>query len=172
MDGVELRATWLLDIDGVVNFFGRNSNNPWPDEATRVDVWANAAGVGMMYPIQFSSMLIDEILRIRDQYNVEVMLCSTWCGQAVDLLKALGLPPLPEAFKLEDQELFTADRMKYRAFCKLVEAGKRVVWTDDAAVPFGAKFLYDDALVIEPFEEQGLTPYHIEQIEAWLSDLG
>jgi hypothetical protein len=146
-------TTWLLDIDGVVNYSGRPS---WPDHREFEPI--------RPFTIRYSPTLIAEIKRIAADHGVTVLLASTWCGMSETLLTGLDLP-IAEAFG--DVAHLVPEEQKIAAAHEVLARDGRLIWTDDDCIP--ADFADDRALTIRPDEATGLTPEHIAQVEAWLT---
>lgn len=153
---------WLLDLDGVLNFFGRTA---WPS-ARKFKAGFN----GLWFRIRYSPEMIAAIISVARECEVDVRLCSTWCEQPGAILAQLELS-IPSAFTPEPGD--SVSELKLRAALDVVRSGARLIWTDDVDIPSsGAAF--DEleaagALLIAPNEMLGLTPAHLEQIRQWAS---
>ncbi|WP_432992426.1 hypothetical protein [Dactylosporangium sp. CA-233914] len=156
---------WLLDVDGVVN--------------TRRPVWGpqlgrgTARAGGVDWPIRWAPPLIDRIRRLHGDGVVEVRWCSTWCSDAEELERLFGLPPLRRALGGDDlASPGGTDLPKLAAAGRVLAAGRRLVWTDDTAVPLPGP-LFDKlteggrALLIRPHPRRGLRPRDLDRIEAF-----
>lgn len=158
---------WLLDVDGVLN--------------------ANRAGWGGP-PTSRSIMAFDNSWRmrfapalmaaIRDLSTVvEVRWATTWAGHIPDLSRVFALPEFAPAFAMPDgrptQELIAP--LKLTAALDVVESGRRLIWTDDDAIPEAGpdrgRLDAAGALLIAPKPSRGLRPEHLdairEQIDYW-----
>lgn len=158
---------WLLDVDGVVN-----ANRPgWGGPPRRSLVWADSDRTS--YLIRWAPALIDRIRALHDGGAVELRWCTTWCPDAARLEQLWRLPPLIRAF--------TADPMPRGAACwplKLAAAravlaqGRRLVWTDDDALPPPGPARDEltaggRALLIAPRANRGLQPADLDRIESF-----
>ncbi len=156
---------WLLDLDGVLNFFGRSA---WPSvRGLTVDF----GGTG--YRIRYSPEMIAAITEVAQDCQIDVRLCSTWCEQPGPILAQLGLS-IPVAFTPRSGD--NIDRLKLAAALDVVASGARLIWADDVAIPSagaGVETLRDSgALLIAPNEMGGLTPAQLTRIREWATDGG
>lgn len=158
-----MSIVWLLDIDGVLNALRRPA---WPGEFSE--------GRAMGFRIRWSPECGAEILRIREQYGVDVRWCTTWaqpvrrgclddplCVRHIE--KLLGWPELPHV-------LFTDRTSKYRAAQDVLNTGDSLIWTDDEAIPDEFMHSHRDqqrALCLAPDPNLGLTREHLHMVEAW-----
>lgn len=163
---------WLLDIDGVVNALARGPvTGSWPaDQWTQHVVPADIPGSGrMVLPIFVARPVLDFIARVVRTGAAEVIWHSTWREAAVsDLAPVLGLPRLPISHAPEWTQRPELIWWKLPAARRVVEAGRRLVWTDDdiAVVPdqIGDLDARPDTLLISPDPYAGLTAEHLESI--------
>jgi hypothetical protein len=167
------RPLWLLDIDGVVNI-GPKGASPWPDEPSEVFVQL-FQGEGFAFPFKYSQMLLEEIERLAEEYDVEVRISSTWCGYGADLKSKLGLPYLDAFGRREAWQ--NVDELKMNAVDEALGEGRPTIWTDDV-VPMGHWITAESSpeldkkiCVIVPLESEGLTPFDINHIETFLKGL-
>ncbi|GAA3341400.1 hypothetical protein GCM10020358_32580 [Amorphoplanes nipponensis] len=159
------RPVWLLDVDGVVN----TTRPGWGAAPRRSLVWSAADNTS--YVLRWAPPLIDRIRRLHDGGRVEVRWCTTWCPESERLERLWRLPELARALH--------ADPMPRGAECwplKLAAAravlaeGRRLVWTDDEALPPPGPErdeLAGDgrALLIAPRPLRGLQPADLDLIE-------
>lgn len=156
---------WLLDIDGVIN-----ANKPgWSAPPRRI----SCAG----FTIRWAPALIARIRGIQRSGHVSILWSSTWCGyptQLDELAGRLGLD-LEPAFGDLPGHLTWAD-LKVRAALGVLDAGRRLVWTDDDEVG-AARELFPQlaqaeaegrALLIAPRSNRGLQREHMNAIEAFV----
>ncbi|HEY8302280.1 MAG TPA: HAD domain-containing protein [Jatrophihabitans sp.] len=167
---------WLLDIDGVVNALARGPvAGSWPaaDWAQHV-VRADIPGSGrMVLPIFVAQPVVDFVTRVHRSGAAEVIWHSTWREAAVsDLAPTLGLPRLPISHAPEWTQRPPDRWWKLPAAQRVLEAGRRLVWTDDdiAVVPDQVAGLATraDALLISPDPQTGLTADHLAAIADFL----
>lgn len=167
---------WLLDIDGVVNALARGPvQHSWPaSDWVQHVVRATIPGSGrMVLPIFAARPVLDFVTRVQTSGAAEVVWHSTWREAAVtDLAPVLGLPSIP----VSDAPEWTARPgelwWKLPAAQRVVESGRRLVWTDDdiPVVPDQVADLvaHDDTLLIGPDPKTGLTPDHLAAIADFL----
>ncbi|MEU7876152.1 hypothetical protein [Dactylosporangium sp. NPDC049140] len=150
---------WLLDVDGVVNV-------ERPDWGV-VPQNGRAFAEGIQWRMRWAPPLLARIRRLHRDGVVEVRWCSTWCARPGELQRVLrlrfacafGAVPNPAVAKLA-------------AARAVLAGGRRLVWTDDDVVP-DAGAMVDEltvdgrALLIRPDPRCGLTPAHLDEIEAF-----
>jgi hypothetical protein len=158
------RAVWLLDVDGVINV-----NRPgWGGLPRR----GYAVTGGLVFPMRWAPALIERIRTIQRCDGVEICWCSTWCSDADEIERLMGLPPLDRAW-LDERTGPAASAAKLAAARRVLANGHRLVWTDDAEVPSSGP-VYDEltangrALLIAPSPSRGLQPEHLDQIETFI----
>ena len=163
---------WLLDIDGVVNALARGPvAGSWPaDQWVQHVVPADIPGSGrMVLPILAACPVLDFIVRVVRTGAAEVIWHSTWREAAVtDLAPVLGLPQLPISHAPEWTQRPELIWWKLPAARRVVESGRRLVWTDDdiAVVPdqVGDLDARPDTLLISPDPHTGLTADQLRAI--------
>jgi len=158
---------WLLDVDGVLNA----SRPSWGTAPVRRSIWSPTDQTS--YPMSWAPSLISRIRTLHDDGTVELRWCTTWCPDAGQLEELWDLPALERAL--------TADPMPRGANCwplKLEAAqdvladGRRLIWTDDEALPRPGP-ARDDliagglALLIAPRPQHGLRPEDLDRIESF-----
>lgn len=156
---------WLLDVDGVVN-----ATRPgWSAAPMRRTVYADGE-----WTLRWAPALVRRIRHLVAAGHVELRWCTTWCPHAGLLERLWGLPELPRT--LTDDECWLSpgriDAAKVDAARKVRADGRRLIWTDDTAVPaFGP--LHEEltadgrALLIRPVARVGLLPLDMDRIEAF-----
>jgi hypothetical protein len=156
---------WLLDVDGVVNV----RRPTWGPDLCR----GIAHSDGVDWPIRWAPALIARIRHLHGSGVVEVRWCTTWCMDADELERLFGLPALGRALGADDLDGTEAtDARKLAAARRVLAAGRRLVWTDDTAVPRSGP-LFDEltrggrALLIRPHSRRGLRPADINRIRAF-----
>lgn len=162
-------AVWLLDFDGVINA----RRPPWDSPLGRRHIYS--AATGETYKAKWALDLVRVIRSIR-MMGVDVRWCSSWCMDTEALEAALSMPKLPIA--LTDRPLPTStvelSRLKLAAAEDVATSGKRLIWTDDEAVPTSGPE-YDRltangrGLLIRPDARRGLTPDHLGDIFTFAS---
>ncbi|WP_203898918.1 HAD domain-containing protein [Virgisporangium aliadipatigenens] len=155
---------WLLDVDGVIN----TRRPQWTAELRR----GTARSEGVDWPIRWAPALVDRIRRMCATGVVEVRWCSTWCADADALERLFDLPALGRAFgagALAGVE--GTDALKAAAARGVLAEGRRLVWTDDTAVPVAGPLREEltaaGALLIRPHPRRGLRRRDVDRIEAY-----
>lgn len=163
-------ATWLLDVDGVINGSGRTGWHAAPHTA-RVTV-----GHGdecREFRLRWAPQLINAIHRIHTAGTARIVWCTTWCPE-VDILERLwGLTGLPRAWT-DHLYGYKATEAKRAAARQVIADGGRLIWTDDDAFPARGwperELLADGrALLIKPHENRGLRPHHLDLITSFVN---
>lgn len=156
---------WLLDVDGVLNA-------PRPDwGAAPRSGMANAGG--MDFKIRWAPALADRIRTLNRSGRVEIRWATTWCPWANQIERLLALPALGRAFDGEVNG--TAARLaKYAAAVQVLAEGRRLIWTDDEAIPADGpdRDALAGSLLIEPRASRGLQPNDMDAIEKFLNNYG
>jgi hypothetical protein len=166
------RPVWLLDIDGVVNALARGPvAGSWPaDQWVQHVVTADIPGSGrMVLPIYAAQPVLDFVSRVVASGACDVYWHSTWrTAAASDLAPVLGLPPIPISIAPEWTKRPERIWWKLPAAHRVVQSGRRLVWTDDdiRVLPEQVADLdgRDDTLLIGPVPEVGLTADHLGAI--------
>ena len=171
------RARLYLDIDGCVNADALT----WGDrEAATIRV-RYGGGFGMLEQITYSRAQLAAIETLRGEFDVEVIILSTWLedGHIHQLQKKLGalhgarwlpIPPregptqeLPDGWKLA---ALLADHAEHPG---------PFIWVDDDEVPVHggavAAAVSEPVLLLAPNSSLGLTPAHLEQARAFYAGL-
>ncbi|GAB3867873.1 hypothetical protein ACFPIJ_23490 [Dactylosporangium cerinum] len=156
---------WLLDVDGVIN-----TRRPlWGPELRR----GVARSQGVDWPIRWAPPLITRIRRLAVAGVVEVRWCTTWCPDADALERLFDLPPLGRALTAAELAAVEGtDAVKLAAARRVLAERRRLVWTDDTAVP-AAGPLADEltaggrGLLIRPHPRRGLRPSDLARIESF-----
>ena len=167
---------WLLDIDGVVNALARGPvAGSWPaDQWVQHVVAADIPGSGrMVLPIFVARPVLDFVARVIRTGAAEVIWHSTWREAAVsDLAPVLGLPAMPISVAPEWTHRPEHLWWKLPAAQRVVQSGRRLVWTDDdiAVVPdqVGELAAHKDTLLISPEPQTGLTADNLRSIAAFI----
>lgn len=159
---------WLLDVDGVLNA----SRAGWsgPPRTGR------AVADGHSYTIRWAPELVARITAVHEAGLVEVRWATTWVPWVDALAGLLGLPDFPTAWDPASGDVRHDDPSdvlyaKQDAAMSVVADGRRLVWTDDDAIPFAGpvRDALDaaGALLIEPGPRGGLRSMHMDAIEAF-----
>lgn len=132
-----------------------------------------ARSEGVDWPIRWAPALIARIRRLSDAGAVEVRWCTTWCPDADALERLFGLPAFGRA--LTAAELDPAeetDPVKLAAARRVLAERRRLVWTDDTAVPAPGPLAAEltaggHGLLIRPHPRRGLRPRDLDRIESF-----
>lgn len=172
------KATWLLDIDGVINALPSHGRIPGTFPASAwVQVEVANSHNEKPWPILAAKPVVDFINWVDDEGLAQILWHSTWYDESNQVGKAIGLN---EFGHLECDE-YEGWQMGSRGWWKLPAARKvlaqsegHVVWADDDAMPphlsQGERRIWRDAgaLVIAPNQYQGLAPANLERIKFYL----
>jgi hypothetical protein len=118
------------------------------------------------YPIRWAAALVDRITTLHRDGLVRIRWCSTWCPDADQIEKLLGLPRFERAWT----EPHTPDTAKLAEARAVLANGERLIWTGDTEAPTGGA-LYEEltrdgrALLIAPATSRVLQPAHLDAIE-------
>jgi hypothetical protein len=155
---------WLLDVDGVIN-----ASRPGWGAAPRSGM-AYSAGVG--YRLRWAPALIARVRALHRTGRVEIRWCTTWCSDAEQVERVVGLPAFERCWRHELNSTAAAIA-KLAAAREVLDRGHPLVWTDDAVVPASGP-VHDEltaggrALLIAPKPGRGLQPEHLDEIEAFI----
>ncbi|MEO6886278.1 MAG: hypothetical protein ABI232_08350 [Jatrophihabitantaceae bacterium] len=171
------RPLWLLDIDGVVNALATTAlSAPWSiGQWIQRTVFAPIDGRGLVtLPVLAARPVLDFITSVHESGAAEIRWHTTWRGAAIThLAPVLGLPQFPMSIAPEWQTRTDSFSWKIPAARRAVAAGRRLLWTEDAlaghGLPDATAAGLDDALLISPQSEIGLTPSNLASIAGWLS---
>lgn len=162
---VTATTTWFLDVDGVLSPLGR------PDPAVE---WVAADGGDYIGRVPVAKWLVERIVALHTGGLVEVRWLTSWEHDAAEVLApAVGLPAFP---------VHTAREHRAAPWWKqavveqhLANHPGRVVWTDDQVRDEHRDELESShpgrSLVIAPAPRYGLTPEHLDAIEAFAAPL-
>lgn len=159
------RPVWLLDVDGVLNV-ARPGWGAAPQSGT-------AYSGGQAYRIRWAPALVTRIRALHHSGLVEIRWCSTWCSDADQIERLLGLPRLDRTWH-HDISPQAAPTAKLAAARAVLDQGRRLIWTDDDAIPASGP-VRDEltatgrALLIAPMPTRGLQPDDLDTIEAFLA---
>jgi hypothetical protein len=159
------RPVWLLDVDGVLN-----AARPGWGAAPRS---GTAYSDGQLFRLRWAPRLVTRIRGLHNGGLVEICWCSTWCSDADQVEGLLGLPRLGRAWQ-HPIGAAAAPAAKLAATRAALDQGRRLIWTDDDAIPASGP-LRDEltatgrALLIAPRPNRGLQPAHLDAIEAFLT---
>ncbi|MDQ6850739.1 MAG: hypothetical protein M3070_12410 [Actinomycetota bacterium] len=168
---------WLLDIDGVVNALAyRPGGDVWPrNQWVRCTITTPVEGRGVMtLPILAARPVLDFVSQVHERGLAEIRWHSTWRDAAMTAFAPkLGLPT---SIQISVAPEWT-DRpvglwWKLAAAQRAVEAGRRLVWTDDDLAVFADQAAevgaHPDTLLIGPDPEHGLSPDDLMRIGEFL----
>jgi hypothetical protein len=155
---------WLLDVDDVVNA-SRPCWGTAPYTARVQDAF------GMEWKLRWAPKLLERIRVLQRSGTVEIVWCTTWCPEARQLERLWGLPELQCAWTAPKFG-FDAVEAKQAAALETVRAGRRLIWTDDDAIPTVGELVDEleaaGALLIRPKKNRGLQPDDMDAIEAFI----
>lgn len=175
------KATWLLDLDGVVNACPRNPNPPpgiYP-ASDWVSVEIGNSHREKPWPILAARTVVDFINRIDDEELASVLWHTTWQEEANKVADAIGL----HRFEVLDAPEYEGWTKGARGWWKLPAARRmldesqgHLVWTDDDAappdLPNGERKGWRDAgaLIVAPNPYQGLAIPNLDRIWFYLTE--
>lgn len=152
---------WLLDIDGVVNAFSKQS--PFSTPFKSATIFADGLGWTFNYHPEVLSAITSAL-----EAGVDVRLSSTWVEAPEVLWAEFGFK-LPLAFEAPDDRR-RISVLKLWTAQDLVKQGERVIWTDDDVITtWDEQRSNDQKLFIRPSPNKGLTPDHLEKISAFIA---
>lgn len=171
------RARFYLDIDGCVLADALT----WGDRQTKTLRVRLGGGLGMLYKLDYSRTQLDTIETLRHDFDVELVILSTWLedGHIHHLQKKLnalhGARWLPIPRRLgKTQELPHAWKLDALLADQADNPGP-FIWADDDEVPVHgetvAGAVSEPVLLLAPTSGLGLTPAHLEQARAFLAGL-
>jgi hypothetical protein len=159
------RPIWLLDVDGVLN-----AARPGWGAAPRS---GTAYSAGQPFRLRWAPALATRIRSLHDSGLVEICWCSTWCSDADQVERLLGLPRLDRAWQ-HPISTVAAAVAKLAAARAVLDRGRRLIWTDDEAIPASGPDRDEltaagRALLIAPTPNRGLQPADLDAIDAFLA---
>ena len=160
---------WLLDVDGVVNARRPARDQPYAQGHAFVD--------GVTYRLQWAPALTRYIKSVHKRRAAEVRWATTWVDHVHQVERLLRLPAFQTAFRgLGTSPAVAAPERKLAAALHVVEVERRpLIWTDDDAIPVMGtqRRRLEEAgvpvLLLAPDPYEGLTPEHLERIDAFLA---
>lgn len=168
----------FLDVDGVVNQVGRGLPSPWPDSIQFLA--APSSTPGMRYKIMTSPRLGEALVGL----GADIHWLTTWGHDAnKEISFRAGLPiDLPVAAAPDDEieegdhGLYVIGNWKFAAILRHIDnVGTPFIWIDDDAIDSICRETLSEVdiphLLVRPRSDVGLTPEHIEGIEAFISTL-
>jgi hypothetical protein len=159
------KPVWLLDVDGVINTIRPG----WRAAPRKSLVWSGADNTS--YLLRWSPLLIDRIRAVHTDGRVEVRWCTTWCPEAERLESLWRLPALVRALDADPMPRGAQCwPLKLAAAWEVLAEGRRLIWTDDEALPPPGPARDDltadgRALLIAPRANRGLQPADLHLIE-------
>jgi hypothetical protein len=149
------RTIWLLDVDGVINVT-RPGWGAAPESGT-------AYSAGYPYRLRWAPALTARIRALHATGGVTIRWCSTWCADVAQIERLFGLPSLDRCWA--DPISSTAAAHAKLATARAVLAqGRRLIWTDDEAVPTCGP-VHDELTRTG----RGLQPEHLDTIEEFVA---
>lgn len=182
-----MKPVWLLDVDGVVNAIGKTPNTSiWPR-----DQWSSgtASCQGREWPIMWSKVVVEFIREVHQAGRAEIRWHTTWQHEASNIETLVGLPSLgvADSPEFDNQAQYAARAIldglprwwKLPAAIRVVRDEQRpLLWADDdISNELGTRYdlgnlrQHAPLLTISPNQYTALTPKHLRQIAAWLTDL-
>ena len=150
------------NVNGVLN-----AARPGWGAAARSGTTAYSAG--QPFRLRLGTALLTRFRSLHASGLVEIRWCSTWCSDADQVERLLGLPCLHRSWHHPISPT-TAAIAKLAAARTVLDQGRRLIWTDDAVPPSGP--LRDErtatgrAMLIAPMPSRGLQP---DAIDAFLT---
>lgn len=172
---------WLLDIDGVIN------RASWTVPEGAFETWiehrVTDLSTGRSFRIRMAAEVIEFINEVHASRKANIIWHTTWQRSANEVAKAFGLPhnlPIldaPEFERWDHQNAHGWWKMQagVRNITAAVEAGRRVIWTDDD-LDFShlrelrVDFDMAELMVIAPDSAVGLTQEHLDAMWAFLEE--
>ena len=173
LDKNDKRPVWLLDVDGVLNSL---SSAPNPKELRRGEAVQKylRTNSGATFRLRVHNDLVAFVNRMHESGLVDIRWATTWTDQANTVFApAFGFPQLPVWSRPpEETGRFDDHNWKTTAALRVVHNGRKLVWTDDEAIPDYFDDLVADVskghLLVRPNDQVGLTLADCELIEAFL----
>lgn len=162
----DLPPVWLLDVDGVINAICPG----WGCAPVCRSVFVECEE----FRLRWAAELVRQIRQLYEDDVVELRWCTSWCPWADVLERLWGWPELGRALDAQVMSAGDLDVVKANAALAVIGSGRRLIWTDDRAVPL-ARGLHDRltcggrGLLIAPDPRRGLLPQHIDLIEDFAS---
>lgn len=149
---------WLLDVDGVIN--ANRAGHGWHEAPRR----GTAFHDNVAYKLTWAPKLVTGIRSIYREKLAEILWCSSWCIAAGQIERVLALPSFGKAAPdiVGGPEGWP---VKLEAALAVRALGRRLVWTDDEAIPASGPLDNDPgALLIRPRPNRGLQPEDLKEI--------
>src|SRR3954469_4302992 len=150
---------WLLDVDGVINA----NRAGWSSAPFK----GKAYYKGVAWPMRWSPYLISRIRAVHKNPSVEILWATSWCGHTDQLEELFKLPALRSAWPMRMYDVDKQDAAE-----SVVDQGKRLIWTDDEAIPetgvLRDKLEDAKSLLIVPRSNRGLRPEHLDLIDDYV----
>jgi len=161
------KPIWLLDVDGVLNALDKRSKD-WPHYETPV-----CRG----YVIRYAPALIERMDALVAADKVEIVWLTTWWDNIIHLpftnWHGYRVANTEDEYNAFRKFSGSYDWWKRPVAQRLYTPGQKMIWTDDdlafdrVSVEW-VKSVYPDVLGISPNTNHGLTPAHLDTIEAFL----
>lgn len=163
-----MKPVLLLDVDGVLNAC------PWDGEFPNThaeDTWSLVDGIanGMVWPIRYSSVVIDRINAISER--VDVRWLTTWKHDAPTLGHKLGLREFPVQNEILPSRYAW---WKMNQAAHVLEVEKRsIIWVDDD-LTYEWRYVSNEIApdlpkcFVNPSTDCGLTVKELDTIEQFI----
>ena len=173
LDSNDTRPVWLLDVDGVLNSL---SSSPNPKELRRGEAVQKylKTNSGPTFRMRVHNDLVAFVNRMHSSGLVDIRWATTWTDQANTVFApAFDLPQLPVWSRPpEETGRFDDHNWKTGGALRVVHAGRKLIWTDDEAIPDNFDELVEDVskghLLVRPDEAVGLTLADCKLIEDFI----
>jgi hypothetical protein len=160
---------WLLDIDGVLN---ASTKDAWPASDWVEQKVSNTCG---RWRILIAQPVMDFIRQVHVTGRAEIRWHSTWQDDSNAVARVFGLPELPvqDAPEVHHARGFLSrgDWWKAPAALRVVQDGRRLLWTDDdiaADLTPADRTALGNSLLISPDPSTGLDAVDLLTIDTWL----
>lgn len=168
----DTRPVWLLDIDGVLNAL---SEAPNPQSlrlgTAKQEYLKTNSGT---FRLRVNNYLVDFVNRMHESGLVEIRWCTTWSDEAASIFApAFGFPEFSVGARPGwETGRFDDHNWKSNAARGVIRSGRRLIWTDDEAIPDGfpeeiASHSFGHLLIF-PDEREGLTLENCASIESFI----
>jgi hypothetical protein len=158
----------FLDLDGVLNVV----RNAWHEPPRRDYVLAG----NEFLKLSWSPTLVRRLVKLSER--VDIVWCTSWCGYTREVELKMRLPEFRDALTREQAAGaggLSRNEWKFLAVAQAAATGRPVIWVDDEAIPtFGQQLdLLEEknVLLVRPLERSGLTPLHMQMIEAYVTSI-
>lgn len=177
------KPVWLLDVDEVLNVNpGRGRSLPfhvWPKDQWRE---RKVRSNGTQYTIIIAEPVLEFVRMVHEQELATIKWHTSWQHDVHDLARRFDLPHLPIldaetefAVWNQQRETVRGGWWKLPAVWREVDAGHKVVWTDDEVLMWLTTEQYQalvaaGAHIIIPMMNVGLTPKMLRELLGMFND--